>query len=207
MRTPRTTRPVPAVVRAAIALVAAAFIAAPACLAGEGASTPLLGKPITDFKLADFTGKQHSLSQYSSGKGVVLIFVSTRCPVSNAYNERMVKLAADYQAKGIQFLGINANKAEDPAEMSSHAQEHGWNFPVLKDTGNAIADRLGASVTPEAYVIDSSGVLRYHGRIDDSQDPANIKSQDLKAALDALLANQEIAKKEAKAFGCSIKRV
>ena len=149
MRPSRTTRRA-AVVSTAVALAAAAFIAAPSCLAGEGTNTPLLGKPIDDFKLADFSGKEHSLTQYRSGKGVVLIFVSTRCPVSNAYNERMVQLAADYQAKGIQFLGINANKAEDPAEMSTHAQQHGWNFPVLKDTGNVIADRLGASVTPEA---------------------------------------------------------
>jgi len=170
------------------------------------AETSLIGKEIPDFTLPDSGGTQHSLSQYG-GKGVVLIFVSTRCPVSNAYNERMVKLAGEYQPKGFQFLGINANKAEEPSELASHAKSHGFNFPVLKDKGNVIADKLSASVTPEVFVLDGKGILRYHGRIDDSQDPAKIKSEDLKAALEALIGNQEIAKKEAKAFGCTIKRV
>jgi peroxiredoxin len=187
--------------------LAAAALWPSAGRAAEASPSAMVGKEMPDFKLADFTGKEHSLAQYRGGKGVVLIFVSTKCPVSNAYNDRMVKLAAEYQAKGFQFLGINANKAEDPAEMASHAGSHGWNFPVLKDAGNTIADKLGASVTPEVYLVDSQGVLRYHGRIDDSQDPAGVKSQDLRSALDALLSNQEISKKEAKAFGCTIKRV
>ena len=75
---------------------AALFVTSPACLAGEGTSSSLMGKPMPDFNLADTEGKEHSLAQYRSGKGVVLIFVSTRCPVSNAYNERMIKLAAEY---------------------------------------------------------------------------------------------------------------
>jgi peroxiredoxin len=190
-----------------VAASAALFVTSPACLAGEGTTSSLLGKPVPDFKLADTEGKEHSPSQYLSGKGVVLIFVSTRCPVSNAYNERMIKLAAEYQAKGFQFLGINANKAEDTTEMASHAKNNKWNFPVLKDAGNVVADKLNASVTPEVYVLDPAGILRYHGRIDDSQDPALVKIEDLKAALDALLGSHEVAKKESKAFGCSIKRV
>lgn len=195
--------------RVLIAAAAAVLLLAswPAGHAAEAPATALLGKELPDFKLADFTGAEHSLSKYRSGKGVVLIFVSTQCPVSNAYNERMVRLAAEYRPSGVQFLGINANKAEDTTAMAEHAKKNGWNFPVLKDTGNAIADKLGASVTPEVYLVDSRGVLRYHGRIDDSQDPAAVKSQDLKTALDALLQGQEIARKEAKAFGCSIKRV
>jgi peroxiredoxin len=209
MRTARTAHQLTSAATVGILLLLVAATAttlSPGGLADNGPTAPSIGARIDDFKLADFTGKEHSLSQYRSGKGVVLIFVSARCPVSNAYNERMIQLASEYQSKGFQFLGINANKAEDPSEMATHARQHGWNFPVLKDTGNAIADRLGASVTPEAYVIDANGALRYHGRIDDSQDPAAIKSQDLKTALDAILSNQEIAKTEAKAFGCSIKR-
>ncbi|MFQ5701301.1 MAG: redoxin domain-containing protein, partial [Acidobacteriota bacterium] len=121
-------------------------------------------------------------------------------------NERMVALAEEYQAKGFRFLGINSNRAEDADAMRDHARRHDWSFPVLKDAGNVIADRLGASVTPEAFVIDRSGVLRYHGRIDDSQDPAGVTREDLHDALEAILAGKEVAKKEAKAFGCSIKR-
>lgn len=193
--------------------VAAALFAVSALALGPGSLAALpqpasmIGKPIPDFKLPDFAGKTHSLSQYGDAKGVVLIFVSTRCPVSNDYNERMTSLAADYQPKGFQFLGVNANKAEDKSEMASHAAKHSWNFPVLKDDKNAIADRFGATVTPEVFLIDSAGVLRYHGRIDDSQDPSGIKNRDLREALDAILSGKEIKTTEAKAFGCSIKRV
>jgi peroxiredoxin len=165
-----------------------------------------VGQAVPGFTLTAHDGSQHALSQYKSSKAVVLIFVSTRCPVSNAYNERMVSLAAAYQPRGVQFLGINANKAETPEEMGKHARDNQWNFPVLKDTGNKVADMLAASVTPEVFVIDPSGTLRYHGRIDDSQDAPAVKSQDLRDALDALLAGRDIARTEAKAFGCSIKR-
>ncbi len=190
-----------------ICLAAGAGLGSGPLRAAEPSASALIGSEIADFKLMDYMGKEQTLSQYRSGKGTVLIFVSTRCPVSNAYNERMVALAAEYQPKGFQFLGINANRAEEPQELASHAKEHHWDFPVLKDTDNVVADRLGAQVTPEVYLIDGKGILRYHGRIDDSQDPAGVKEQDLKTVLDALLAGQEVARKEAKAFGCSIKRV
>ena len=91
--------------------------------------------------------------------------------------------------------------------MGSHAEKHDWNFPVLKDEGNIIADRYHASVTPEVFLIDSEGVLQYHGRIDDSRDTSGISSRDLMNALDSMLEGTEITTKEAKAFGCSIKRV
>ncbi|HKY30995.1 MAG TPA: thioredoxin family protein [Candidatus Polarisedimenticolia bacterium] len=200
MRTSRLRRLGPAA--AASAMLAAAFAFA------QGNVTPaaLIGKPLPDFTLTDYEGKSHTLSQHRDAKGVVLIFVSTRCPVSNAYNQRMVKLAADYQPKGFRFLGVNANKAELPEELAQHARKNDWNFPVLKDTGNKVADQLGATVTPEVYLVDSAGVLRYHGRIDDSQDAPAARQHDLREALDALLAGQEVARKEAKAFGCTIKR-
>jgi peroxiredoxin len=183
----------------------------PACAFGlalaDGAAGLKVGQPVPDFKLTAYDGTQHSLAQYRSSKGTVLIFVSTKCPVSNAYNDRMVALAAAYQPKGITFLGINANKAETPDDMAAHARDHKWNFPVLKDTGNKVADQLSASVTPEVFLVDSTGTLRYHGRIDDSQDEAAVKSHDLQEALDAFLAGKDLPRAEAKAFGCSIKRV
>jgi hypothetical protein len=69
-----------------------------------------------------------------------------------------------------------------------------------------VADKFGAQVTPETFVIDKSGVILYHGAIDDSQNPANIKTQGLRMALDAVLGGQSVAKAETKAFGCTIKR-
>jgi peroxiredoxin len=118
----------------------------------------------------------------------------------------MAKLAQDYQAKGIAIIGINSNVAEDAAAVKAHAAEHKLSFPILKDPGNKIADRLGAAVTPEAYFIDVNNKLLYHGRIDNSRNAEQVNSNDLRNALDAALAGKAVEKTEAKAFGCTIKR-
>jgi len=193
-------------------VIASLVIIALAAVAGSGSSSdlpaaPAIGTVIDDFKLPDPNGAEHSLKALIGNKGAVIIFIATKCPVSNAYNDRMEKLAEDYKAKGISVIGINANNTEPAAEVKSHAAEKGLKFPILKDDGNKIADRLGANHTPEAYVIDASGKLVYHGRIDNAQNPANITSNDLRDALDAILAGQPIQKTTSVAFGCSIKRV
>jgi peroxiredoxin len=119
----------------------------------------------------------------------------------------MEKLAQDYQAKGINVIGINSNVTEPVAAVKAHAADKHFTFAVLKDDGNKIADRLGATRTPEAYVIDAGGKLVYHGRIDNSQNTANITSNDLRQALDEMLGGRAITKTGGAAFGCSIKRV
>jgi hypothetical protein len=78
---------------------------------------------------------------------------------------------------------------------------------VYKDANNVLANRFGAEVTPETYVIDSSGIIRYHGSIDDSQNEARIRTRGLRNALDALLAGKPVEVTQTKAFGCTIKRV
>jgi peroxiredoxin len=118
----------------------------------------------------------------------------------------MEKLAADYKAKGIAVIGINSNVAEDAAAVKNHASTNKLTFPILKDPGNKIADKLGASVTPEAYFLDGNNKLVYHGRIDNARNAADVQSPDLRNALDAALAGKPVEKTEAKAFGCSIKR-
>ena len=183
-----------------------ACLAAAAVFAAAAPGSAEVGKPAPDFTLPGSDGSSHALADLRSSHGAVVIFVSTRCPVSNAYNERMANLAEAYASKGIRFVGINSNKAEQPEEIAEHARKNQWSFPVLKDAGNKVADLYGATVTPEVFVVDPSGVVRYHGRIDDSQDAAAVKTRDLDEALDALLAGREPARKEAKAFGCSIKR-
>lgn len=190
-----------------ITLAAAAMLAVSLSGAGEGAPASFLGKEAPAFTLSDPTGAEHSLSDLKGGKGTVIIWVSTKCPVSNAYNERMAALHEGYTSRGFEFVGINSNKAEEPAEIASHADENGLTFPILKDENNVIADKYGASVTPEVYVLDPDGVLLYHGRIDDSQRESSVTSKDLEEALDAILAGKPVPKAESKAFGCSIKRV
>ncbi len=167
---------------------------------------PAIGATIEDFTLPDVDNKEHSLKSLAGKNGTVLLFIAVQCPVSNAYNERMTKLAEDYNAKGIAVIGINSNVAEDAAAVKAHATEHKLSFPILKDPGNKIADRLGATVTPEAYFLDANNKLLYHGRIDNARNAAQIETSDLRNALDSALAGKAIEKTEAKAFGCSIKR-
>ena len=166
---------------------------------------PAIGTVIDDFKLADAGGKEHSLKSLMGAKGTVILFVATKCPVSNNYNERMEKLARDYKAKGINVIGINSNNTEPAAEIKAHATERGLTFPILKDEGNKIADRFGATKTPEAYVLDANLKLVYHGRIDNSQKIEGITSNDLRDALEELAAGKTISKTGAAAFGCTIK--
>ena len=116
-----------------------------------------LGAVVPDFTLPDADGKQHTLASLKGKAGTVIIFVATRCPVSNAYNARMQKLSEDLRARGISVVGINSNATEPAAEVKSHAAEKGLTFTILKDAGNQIADRFDAQVTPEAYLLDASG--------------------------------------------------
>src|SRR4029077_7468982 len=140
------------------------------------------------------------------GPVTVVTFISTQCPVSNGYNQRMNALFNDYSSKGVKFIFVNANQNERAGEVRQHAKNAGFVFPVYKDANNVVADRFGAEVTPENYVIDSSGAIRYHGSIDDSQNEARIRTRGLRLALDAVLAGKPVEIAETKAFGCSIKR-
>jgi len=173
---------------------------------GEVPAPPAIGATIEDFTLPDVDNKNRSLKSLAGKNGTVLLFIAVQCPVSNAYNERMEKLAADYNAMGIAVVGITSNAAEDAATVKAHAAEHKLSFPILKDPGNKIADRLGAAVTPEAYFLDANNKLIYHGRIDNSRNAAQVETSDLRNALDSALAGKAVEKTEAKAFGCSIKR-
>jgi len=167
---------------------------------------PAIGATIEDFTLPEAAGKDRSLSSLKGKNGTVLIFIAVQCPVSNAYNERMEKLAQDYKGRGINVVGINANVTETAAAVKAHAAANRLTFPILKDPDNKIADRLGAQHTPEAYFLDSNNKLIYHGRIDNSRDASQVNSSELRDALEATLAGKPVEKTTAIAFGCSIKR-
>ena len=166
-----------------------------------------IGKKVENFTLEDYNGIKHSLDDYKSSKVIVLMFIATRCPVSNAYDERMVSLYNDYATKGVTFVAINSNKEESTEEIKNHAKDHGFKFTILKDLNNKLADKLEASVTPETYVLNNKFEILYHGRIDDSRREQNVTTNDLRNALDAVLSGKPVEVKETKAFGCTIKRV
>ena len=196
----------------AFLLALSSLFVAPCAPSATAADTPgakaavTLGAVVPEFTLPDAEGKQHTLASLKGKSGTLILFIATECPYSNAYNERMQKLAEDYRARGINVVGINSNSTEPAAEVKQHAADNGLNFTILKDPGNQVADRYGAQVTPEAYLLDASGKLVYHGRIDNSRYGYVITSADLRDAVEATLAGKPVEKAEAKAFGCSIKR-
>src|SRR5688500_10239798 len=164
-----------------------------------------IGAKIEGFKLKGTDGKEHSFNDLKGKNGAVVVFLSAQCPVVKAYIERINTIAADYQAKGISFIGVNSNSTESLEWVTTDAAEN-FKFPVLIDTGNVLADHFGATVTPEAYFFDSKNVLLYHGAIDNDKSAKNITDTYLKTAFDSALSGKAIEKTRANAFGCSIKR-
>jgi peroxiredoxin len=178
------------------------FVIGPAARAGDFS----VGTALENFSLPDCNGSVRSLNEMKGKNGAVVIFLSAQCPVVRGYNERISQLAADYEAKGITFIGINSNATESLDWVKSNAAEN-YKFPVLIDKGNVLADKLGATVTPEAYYFDAKNVLLYHGAIDNDKSGKAISDNYLKVAFDSALSGKAIAKTRANAFGCSIKRI
>lgn len=158
-----------------------------------------------DLIVQSLKGTQVVVSPARSAATVVA-FVSTLCPVSNAFNDRMSALYSDYSVKGVQFVFINSNANESAADVAAHAQRAGFPFEVYRDASNRIADRFGATATPEAFVIDKAGIVKYHGYIEDSINEARVQKRALRAALDAVLSGNPVVPVETKSFGCTIKR-
>lgn len=166
-----------------------------------------IGAAMPDFKLDDSTGKTHTRDQYA-GKLVVYNFCTQECPFSRSADPDINELAKTYSEKGVVFLGVDSNKDITPEDIQAHIEEAKIPYPILKDIDNALADKVGARVTPEVYVVGKDGKLAYHGAPDDRAGPTSTPSEHyLKDALDALLAGKAPEKPVVKAWGCGIKRV
>jgi peroxiredoxin len=164
-----------------------------------------IGARVGDLSFRDVTGTRYTSADLRDRKAALFLFLSTECPISNGYSSRVVELAREYEGRGAAIFGVNSNRGESLAAVARHAQERGFPFPVVKDTYGKLARRLGATTTPQAVLLDGSGVVRYRGRIDDHRDPAKVKSRDLRAALDAVLAGEKVELAETKPFGCVIR--
>ena len=161
-----------------------------------------MGGTVPDFRATALDGRAFSLEESRRANvAVAVIFISTICPYSNYFNARMRELAADFGKRGVQLVGVNSNVSETADEAKRHAARNGHTFPILKDSKNRIADLLGARRTPEVFVVDHEGRLRYHGRIE-----SKIGTPDLKNALEALIAGRPVKPAETKSFGCAIQR-
>lgn len=164
-----------------------------------------VGSRVSSIEIVD-AGKPVSISP-AAAQATVVIFTSTQCPISNSYNERLNDLHNSYTGQKVRFVFVNSNANESPDEVDQHAKANRFSFKIYKDAGNVLADKLGATVTPEAFIFDSGGTLQYHGFIDDAANPARVQVRGARKAIDALLAGKPVELKEARSFGCTIKRV
>lgn len=161
-----------------------------------------IGSTVPSFDGKTVQGSTLSLAEARKDhQAIVIIFRSTLCPYSNTYNDLLKNMSAEYAKKSVLFVAVHSDRWETEDDIRAHASKYGHTFPMIRDPGGHIARLLDARRTPEVFLVDSEGKLRYHGRI-----AAKIGTPDLRNALDALLAGRPIQPAVTKAFGCSIRR-
>lgn len=173
-----------------------------------------IGDTVADFKLKNVDGKMVSLTDFKNSKGVIVVFDCNTCPVSKAYNTRIMELSKKYGSKGFPLVAINANSPEvSPGdsfeEMISVAKKKNYDFPYLVDETQDVAKSFGATNTPHVFVLkNESGAFKvaYIGAIDNnSRDASSADKRYVEDAVDALLTNKEVPTPKTKAIGCGIK--
>ncbi len=188
--------------------------------ADEPHPTLAIGSPAPDFSLPGIDGKIHKLSDYSASKVLVVVFTCNHCPTAQLYETRIKKIAADYSGRGVALVAIQPNNPEairldelgytdvsdSLDEMKIRAAYRHFNFPYLYDGDTQkVANAYGPKATPHVFVFDQERKLRYEGRVDNSQRERLVKTQDLRNAIDAVLADKPVAVNHTGVFGCSTK--
>ncbi len=211
------------------ALLVCALLVCASCLAlaqepapKSSPAHPILatGSPAPDFSLPGIDGKTHTLAEYKDSPLLMVMFICNHCPTSQLYEGRIKKLVDDYRGKGVAFVAIEPNDpkaiqlselgytdvSDDMEGMKIRAEYRHFDFPYLYDGATqAAAQAYGAQATPHVFLFDRERKLRYEGRIDDSQRESLVKTQDARAAIDALLAGRPVAAAHTPSFGCSTK--
>jgi peroxiredoxin len=172
-----------------------------------------LGTKAPDFKLADVVGgKAASLADFRDSPALLVVFMCNHCPYVKHVAAELATLARDYQAKGVAVVGINANDAakypdDSPEKMKQEAKSRGYTFPYLYDETQEVAKAYRAACTPDFYVFDKERKLAYRGQMDSSRPDSGvpITGQDLRAALDAVLAGKSVPQDQKPSIGCNIK--
>ncbi|ANQ52431.1 thioredoxin family protein [Flammeovirga sp. MY04] len=173
-----------------------------------------IGETAPDFNLIGIDDQQHALNDLAGEKGAIVIFTCNHCPYAIAYEDRIIALDKKFKAEGYPVIAINPN---DPAvqpkdsfdKMKERADEKGFTFPYLFDKGQKVFPTYGATKTPHVFLLNKENnqlVVKYIGAIDDNYKDADaVKVKFVEDAINALQNNTEIAEKETKAIGCSIK--
>jgi peroxiredoxin len=171
-----------------------------------------LGTLAPDFSLPDTDGKIVSLADYKTSAALLVIFMCNHCPYVVHLRSGLAQLARDYAPRGVGIVGINANDAKNypadsPAQMREEVKAAGYIFPYLYDETQAVAKKYRAACTPDFFLFDRGHRLVYRGQFDASR-PGNgrpVTGNDLRAALDAVLAGKPTAEPQAASIGCNIK--
>jgi len=170
-----------------------------------------LGTAAHDFELQGTDDKTYSLESFVDKKALVIIFMCNHCPYVKSVIKRLIDLQNKFFTRGVQFIGINPNDAakypdDSLANMKIIAKEKAFSFPYLIDPSQKTAKKYNAVCTPDLYVYGNERKLLYRGRVDDNWEyPEKVTTQDLKLALENILAGQMAANEQIPSMGCSIK--
>ncbi|OGE00861.1 hypothetical protein A3J17_01310 [Candidatus Curtissbacteria bacterium RIFCSPLOWO2_02_FULL_40_11] len=182
-----------------------------------------IGSQASDFNLPATDGKNYSLNSFANANGLVVIFTCNHCPYAKAAWPLLIKLASEYKEKGVSFVGINPNDEkqypEDSFEvMKQKTSEWQINFPYLRNESQEVARTYNAQCTPDIFVFDRNRKLYYRGRINNNwppvekidgkyepKKPDHQVKEELKEALNSLLANNPPPSAQNPSMGCSIK--
>jgi peroxiredoxin len=170
-----------------------------------------LGSPVIPFQLKDPSGRIYKTEDVFGAKGLLIAFTCNHCPYAIAIWPRLIKLAQEIKALGVNTVAINPNIHPDypedaPDEMAKKIKEWGIAFPYLVDATQEVAKAYDAQCTPDLYVFDANRKLFYHGRLDDNwKDARQVTREELKDAVLATVSGQMAPTQQHPSMGCSIK--
>lgn len=170
-----------------------------------------LGSPCPPFRLPTVTGSQFGLEDCRQAQVLLVMFICAHCPYVQAIEERLINLGNSYPPSQVQVVAICSNDWSDhpedsPVNLLRRWQEKNYGFPYLLDEDQSVAKKFGAVCTPDFFLFDQQRKLAYRGRLDDSwKNPALVKQQDLRLAIDLLLQGKSLTNEQIPSMGCSIK--
>ena len=172
-----------------------------------------LGTTAPDFALTDtVTGNLVSRDDFKGKDALLVMFICTHCPYVKHIEASLGKFGADYASKPIGIVAISSNDAinypaDNPAGLKAQAKAQGFTFPYLYDESQAVAHAYSAACTPDFFLFDKNQKLVYRGQYDSGR-PGNgkpVTGEDLRAAIDAVLAGKPVPQEQRPSIGCNIK--
>ena len=172
---------------------------------------PELGAPCPDFRLPAVDGKTYARDDFAGKPVLVVMFICNHCPYVKAVEDRLIRLAREFEGRGVQLVAVCSNDADNYPDdafdkLAARWRERGYGFPYLHDEEQDVAHAFGAVCTPDIFVYDRDRRLAYRGRIDDSwKDESKVTRRELAEAIEALVAGQRPSREQRPSMGCSIK--